>query len=239
LTDGVPRFAFIDPFGATKAPFALVRQLLASPLTEVLVNLDADGVGRILRAGDWAKHDLVLTSIFGDDTWKDELAAKDDFQTLCRQVLALYKKKLLAIPKVEFVWTFEMANKTDSIDYYLVFASRHPTGMRKMKESMKRIGQGREYRFCDAAAGQAHIDLFSDADMARASDLMRERFRGGTATYVDLDHFALTETSYLNPKKMVMRLEKLKVVEVVAKDGVNRRPNGFKEEEIEFVRFNP
>lgn len=239
LADGVPRFAFIDPFGPTKAPFTRVRQLLASPLAEVMVNLDADGIGRILRAGDWAKHESLLTSIFGDQSWRDELTAKDDFRTLCQQALALYKKKLLSVPKVEFVWSFEMAKKTDSIDYYLVFASRHPEGMRKMKESMKRIGQGDDYRFCDAAAGQAHIDLFSEADMARASDQMRERFRGKEATYRDLDHFALKETSYLNPKRMAMRLEKQKLVHVVAKDDVKRRPNGFKEEEVEFVRFNP
>jgi len=239
LADGIPRFAFIDPFGPTKASFARVRQLLASPLAEVLVNLDADGIGRILKAGDWSRHESLLTVIFGDESWRDELTATDDFRGLCRQVLALYRKKLLAIPRVEFVWSFEMAKKTDSIDYFLVFASRHPEGMRKMKESMKRIGQGDEYRFCDAAVGQEHIDLFSDADMDRASDQMREYFRGKHVAYRDLDLFALKETSYLNPKKMAMRLEKRGLIHVVAKDGVKRRPNGFKEEEIKVVRFDP
>jgi len=49
-----PRFAFADPFGATGAPFKIVEHLLGNPRAEVLVNLDANGIRRILDAGEAA-----------------------------------------------------------------------------------------------------------------------------------------------------------------------------------------
>jgi three-Cys-motif partner protein len=47
----LPLLAFIDPFGVKGFSFDSVRELLASPTSEVLLNFDADGVARILRAG--------------------------------------------------------------------------------------------------------------------------------------------------------------------------------------------
>ena len=52
-----PLFVFIDPFGATGAPFSVVREILKSGCSEVLINLDADGIARIYRAKDEAKHE--------------------------------------------------------------------------------------------------------------------------------------------------------------------------------------
>ena len=59
-----PLFVFIDPFGATGVPFSTVKQLLASPCSEVLLNLDADGIGRIFHAGERAAHEQNLNAIF-------------------------------------------------------------------------------------------------------------------------------------------------------------------------------
>ena len=38
-----PLFVFIDPFGATGAPFSAVSEILTSGCSEVLINVDADG----------------------------------------------------------------------------------------------------------------------------------------------------------------------------------------------------
>lgn len=46
----VPIFAFIDPFGATGLPFRAVANILTSPACEVLLNLDSDGVARLMAA---------------------------------------------------------------------------------------------------------------------------------------------------------------------------------------------
>ena len=55
-----PLFVFIDPFGATGVPFSTVAQLLRSPCSEVLINLDADGIARIFQAGESADHETNL-----------------------------------------------------------------------------------------------------------------------------------------------------------------------------------
>src|SRR3989442_14784866 len=45
-----PTFAFIDPFGATGLPFQVVAKILSYPSCEVLLNLDSDGVSRLISA---------------------------------------------------------------------------------------------------------------------------------------------------------------------------------------------
>jgi three-Cys-motif partner protein len=237
INDGAARFSFIDPFGAKGVPFSVVRQLLSSPLSEVMVNLDADGLGRIFEAGDWASHEKLLTSVFGDASWKTALTARGDFPQLCRQILDLYAGRLRSIPKVDFVWPFEMATKTGAIDYFLVFASRHPEGMRKMKQSMRRIGQGGEYRFCDASVGQVHFDLHSAQDLAIACDAVCRRFAGQRATYDDLDRFMLKETNYFDPKRTVITLEGEGRAVVSARPGVKRRKGSFVREDVAHVTF--
>src|SRR5579863_696602 len=42
-----PLFAFVDPFGPEGLSFATVKELLARPTCEVLVNLDSDGISRV------------------------------------------------------------------------------------------------------------------------------------------------------------------------------------------------
>jgi three-Cys-motif partner protein len=61
-----PLFVFIDPFGATGAPFSAVREILTSGCSEVLINVDADGIARIFHAKDKAtmkKYLLQYTAI--------------------------------------------------------------------------------------------------------------------------------------------------------------------------------
>jgi three-Cys-motif partner protein len=68
-----PLFAFIDPFGPSGMSFAVVKDLLSRRASEVLVNLDSDGVSRIYSAGENAGHKEVLTDVFGDNSWEFEL----------------------------------------------------------------------------------------------------------------------------------------------------------------------
>ncbi len=89
-----PLFVFIDPFGATGVPFSVVAELLKSPCSEVLINLDADGIARIFQAGESAAHEKNLNEIFAGDEWKPLFDAGDPFEVLCRKVLQLYKTKL-------------------------------------------------------------------------------------------------------------------------------------------------
>jgi three-Cys-motif partner protein len=228
-----PLFAFIDPFGATGVPFATVMELLKSPCSEVLINLDADGIARIFQAGQAADHEANLTVIFGDEEWKQTLSADDDFPTLCRKVLQLYKAKLKRLRNVRYCFSFEMRTSAYALNYHLVFASQHPLGLEKMKEAMKKIDQDGDYCFSDARANQPALFRFDDP--ASYCDSMSDHFRGKRAIYPDLRDYALNETPFLNPKSILKNLEDRNLIEVASRGP--RRKGTFNEEKLLYVQF--
>ena len=61
-----PLFVLIDPFGAKGAPYELVGDILSTRCSEVLINLDSDGLGRIYNAADRADHENIFETAFGD-----------------------------------------------------------------------------------------------------------------------------------------------------------------------------
>lgn len=228
-----PLFAFVDPFGAKGVPFADIKDLLSRESAEVLINFDSDGIGRIFRAKDAANHD-ILNEIFGDDSWKTELAKHRISHELYRGVLALYKQKLRALPKVRYVFAFEMRSAKNIIDYHLVFASQHPLGLEKMKEAMKKIAKNGDYCFSDAHLNQAAMFRFDDPS-AYSSQLF-EQFRDREAGYPELNDYALNETPFTNPKSMLKDLEGKGMIQVSSSDP-KRRKGTFNEENLIGITF--
>lgn len=231
-----PLFVFIDPFGATGAPFDTVADILQSRCSEVLINLDADGIGRILLAEARADHARKLTSIFGDESWKTALLAQNDFPTLCRQVLDLYKSKLQSIPRVKYVFPFAMRDTTDSTHYYLVFASQEPLGLKKMKEAMRRIDRSGSYCFTDGGVGQ-HV-LFRPDDPQVFAKQLHERFVGRVVLRDELCDIALLETPFTDPAPMLRELEQDAMIEVTSTNPKRRR-GSFNEDTLVSVTFLP
>ena len=229
-----PLFALIDPFGATGVPFAGIKDLLSRESSEVLINFDSDGIGRIFRAEKDANHEEILNEIFGDDSWKAALAKYRKTHELYRGVLALYKQKLLALPKVRYVFAFEMRSAKNTIDYHLVFASQHPLGLEKMKEAMKTIAKNGDYCFSDAHLNQAAMFRFDEP--SAYSPRFFEQFRGRVAKYPELNDYALNETPFTNPKSMLKDLEGRGMIQVSSSDP-KRRKGTFNEENLIGIAF--
>jgi three-Cys-motif partner protein len=230
-------FYFIDPFGPTPVPFSLVKELLANPKAEVFLNLDADGINRIFCAGDYAKAKPNLDSIFGDDLdWPKEFSSARTNQDRGRRSLKIYIENLKKIG-VEYRFSFEMRNKSDQLDYFLLFATHHPLGLVKMKEAMKRIAGNNSYQFSDGRIG--NLSLFEVDDEARFGDRMHKDFESKKATYPQLNDYALNETPFLNPKKMLARLEGEDKIITEARKNVTRRKGSFPEDKIESITFKP
>lgn len=97
-----PTFAFIDPFGATGLPFKVVSEILSYKSCEVLLNLDSDGISRLVAAQASAQNQAHLDVLFGDESWRVELDPKLPMQKLSAQVLALYKNRLKTVAKYVF-----------------------------------------------------------------------------------------------------------------------------------------
>jgi three-Cys-motif partner protein len=231
-----PLFVFIDPFGATGVPFNLVADILSSDCSEVLINLDADGIARIFKAEENPSRAEQLTAIFGDESWRTALQPHESFATLCRRVLELYKLKLRAIPNVRYVFAFEMRGAKDILNYHLVFASRSPLGLTKMKEAMKSIDQSGNYSFSDGAIGQNVLFRFDEP--AHFADVLHQRFVGQEVKYRQIDDFALNETPFINPKGMLRLLEKDGLL-LVQSSNPKRRRGYFNEATLESVTFLP
>jgi three-Cys-motif partner protein len=234
FTSDEPLFVFIDPFGATGVPFEVIANILASPCSEVLINLDADGIARIFAADYRANHEIVLNTLFGDDSWKMGLDYNCEFPALCQQVLVLYKTKLKALPRVKYTYSFEMRGPRNTLNYHLVFAGQNPLGLEKMKEAMRTIDQSGRYCFSDGNIGQA--TMFREDDPNIFAKLLYNRFLGTKVTYEILMDHALNETPFTNPKAMLRVLDSLDLLEVESTNPKRRRSD-FNERTTLSVRF--
>ena len=228
-----PLFVFADPFGATQVPFSSLANCMQSDTAELLINLDADGIGRIFAAGN-PKRDEQLTDLFGTTEWQQKLTARDP-KKLSVQILDLYKEQLRKLPGVDFVWSFAMRGRNDSINYHLVFATKHPLGMQKMKEAMKAIDSSGSFSFSDAHRDQQV--LFRDDDAAIYAKLLFDTFQDQEVHWEPVRNFALNETPFINPKAMLATLERHHKLEVETHGNVARKHGSFPEERIKLLRF--
>ena len=231
FTTADPLFVFIDPFGATGVPFENVAAVLGTPCSEVLINLDSDGIARNFMVAAGEARDKLLTTIFGDESWRQALTTAD-FKTLCQQVLGLYKQKLRAIRGVEYVFSFEMRGRKDTLNYHLVFASQNPLGLEKMKEAMRRIDNSGSYTFSDGHVNQ--ITMFRFDHPEDFAPKLHQQFIGHEVAYLPVATFALNETPFTNPIQMLRVLHERRQIEVTRYDP---KTKGFSGEHVRTIKF--
>ena len=229
-----PTFAFIDPFGATGLPFKIVADILGNRSCEVLLNLDSDGIGRLVAAQGFQKNQTNLDSIFGDCSWRTELDPTLPMARLSADVLRLYKRRLRTIPKVDYVFPFAMNSKEGQLNYHLVFASQVPLGLEKMKETMKAVDQSGSYSFSDDSVGQERFRFDVPGPFALK---MQAALGGAWRPCARFRDYALNETPFVNPKSMLAHLKKLGKVRVNWVGSASAR--GFPEAKIRSIWVEP
>jgi len=209
-----PTFAFIDPFGATGLPFRVVAEILSYPKCEVLLNLDSDGIGRVLTAQQFEKNQAHLDALFGDQSWKD-LDPSKPMATLAADVLALYKRRLRSLPDVEYVFAFAMNSREGQLNYHLVFA----------------VDKTGSYSFSDDSFAQTM--LFDFKAPAEWAVKMQSALSGSWRPYSDFQKYALNETPFINPKAMFKHLNGMGKLQVQWKGQPSK--TGFPEEKINSI----
>ncbi|MEX0643614.1 MAG: three-Cys-motif partner protein TcmP [Pirellulales bacterium] len=231
-----PLFVFIDPFG-TGAPFQDVSRLLSSERSEVLINLDADGLTRIAAAGKAANSDAVLADVFGMSDWAEHLDLTKAREDQCRQVLHIYKQQLFQ--HADYVFSFEMRDQHNLVSYYLVFASNHPLGLKKMKEAMGTIDKTGEYKFRDADEGQSRLFQFDRPDeWTEWAEKMFAICKGKRLEWDQLQRYVLNETPFINVSPLLKPMDDkgyLAKIEVVP--GAQRNKGQFTKEKVVAVQF--
>ena len=230
-----PLLIFADPFGGTDTPFCTIAECMKSDTAELLINLDADGISRIFAAESNNGREDQLTELFGGECWREKLTARNDMKKLSVQILDLYKERLRTLPGVKFIWSFGMRGKNDTLNYDLVFATKHPRGLEKMKEAMRRIDKTGNYSFSDAHVGQD--SLFTVDNEYLYAEKMLNAFCGETITLEDSYIFALNETPFLNSKAMLAKLQKNGCLIMESMPGQTVRAGTFPEGKVKSLFF--
>lgn len=130
-----PTLAFIDPFGWSQTPLALVQRLLANPRCEVLITFVYEELNRFASV---PLPNDPRDALFGTSRWRDVL-----LQSTARQrrdfLRDLYEQQLRTAARATYVRSFEMLNRHNATDLFLFFATNNQLGLRKMKEAMWQV----------------------------------------------------------------------------------------------------
>lgn len=226
----LPIFAFVDPFGFSGLPFAVISKLLKRPQGEVLVTLMAEFMNRFLTEAAVQKH---IVETFGtDEVLKFPGSVSDRMEALA----ALYQDQLSG--QARFVRRFEMRNEKDQPLYYLYFASSNRQGHIRMKEAMWRVDPLGEFRFSDASDPDQLVMYADQVDLPLAEALAK-RFAGRMVRGFDVRLHVEDETPYLNRHKTAalgrLEADRRLRVEGVQANGKKRRARSYPDEcEMQF-----
>jgi len=163
----MPTFAFIDPFGFKGIPFNLVERLLAVPSTEVFINVMLDSINRFVEHPDSNTQQHII-DMFGTNEVLDVIKSGENRFAVLR---FLYQEQLQKHAK--FVRFFEMRDYHNRIIYCLFFASNHPLGHVKMKETFWEIDPSSGFKFSDRTNPNQQVLFEIDPSNDLADDLIK------------------------------------------------------------------
>jgi len=190
----VPTFAFIDPFGYTKAPMSLAGQFLTFERCEALIFLPLSFIVRFVgREG----QEQAMNSLFGSERWREaiQLEGADRGAFL----LGLFEEQLGSQGKVEHVRSFALRT-ADGNDYRLVFASQHDKGLELIKDAMWSVDPVEGTRYIATRTDDGQEVLFTpDTDALDMSPLLahlRQKFGTDWFTIEQAKKATLLETPF-------------------------------------------
>ncbi len=186
-----PTFAFIDPFGFSGIPFALIERLLKRPKCEAFITFMVDAINRFL---EHPKDNVVrhIVETFGTE---EAIRIAEGAGDRVANLRKLYQSQLQKVAR--FVRYFEMRDRQDRTQYYLFFATNHELGHVKMKEAMWRVDPDGAFRFSDAT-NPNQLVLFEQDTTPNLVVELRRRFQGkGEVTGLAVLRFVENETAYL------------------------------------------
>lgn len=219
-----PTFAFVDPFGFSGVPFALLEKLLVNPKCEIFVTFMVDWMNRFLESPNEAIRDHIV-EFFGTS---DVLKVADLGTERKARLLEYYKERLST--KADYVREFEMRNEEGRVIYYLVFATKNSLGHLKMKEAMWRVDTYGDYRFSDKT-NPDQVVLFRLDHGTPLCNILFSKFTGRKIQVRDAIAFVCDVTPYIEkhvrPALKYAEERGMIVVDESKADGRKRRPGTF------------
>ena len=203
-----PTFAFIDPFGWSGVPMTTIRDLLSSNKCEVLFNFMYDSLNRFItdsRSGTINS----FNSLFGTESNEHMSAESLSGEQRKEFLVNLYKEQLRNIGGFRYVRSFELRNITRRrTQYCLMFGTRHPRGLKAMKEAMWSLDPVSGAYFQGFAGNQ--LMLFEPKpDTEPLKTALLDRFGNQSTSIEAIELFVVEETDYLTThyKRVLIELE--------------------------------
>lgn len=215
-----PVLAFIDPFGYSGIPMALMAEFVASPASEVFVNFMVGHVQRfIARDG----QESAMSSLFGIDreTILEGLDASG--QPRVEYLRDVYKSEMERQLGFRYVRGFEMKNITGNVGYYLFHGTNHPKGVELMKDAMWKADPTGGFSFSSRQAIDPQGTLDFEVDVSPCEDAIMRAFSGRkNVPGPEIKDWCVTGTDYL-PRHVTAALKSLEARRMIT---VHRPPNG-------------
>jgi three-Cys-motif partner protein len=209
-----PSFFMIDPFGFEGVPMSLVERISRQPRSEVLISFMYDSVTRWL--GD-PRNELNFDELFGTRAWRDARNMAD--ADIRRQYLLDLYVEQLRKNGWRYVRTFEMKDKGNRTEYFLVFGTNHLDGLRVMKDAMWKVDPSGQFMFSDATDRRQLTLIAPEPDFGQLKRLIWEHFsERAEFTIEELEEFVLVDTAFREThyKNQILRpAEKAGQLEVV------------------------
>jgi three-Cys-motif partner protein len=196
----LPTFAFVDPLGYEKTPFALLSDYRArlGRAAESMVYLPVDFMARFVGT-TITEH--ALDRLFGSrEAWTDIRSQGRPGSGVSRLLAEAYAELLRGEYELVSRFAVDPASRNR---YYLFFGTDHIDGLKAMKSAYWKVDpeDGRGYRQ-DIRAANGQIGLFEPANAAPKEPeedlpaLMRTHFGEADFSIEDAELFALTQTGF-------------------------------------------
>lgn len=186
----VPTFAFVDPFGYRDTAIGLTGRILSFPKCEVLIYVPLYNIARFVNEPG---QEMVLTSLYGDDSWKAarEVEGFEAKQDLLHDLFAAALGR-----HTKYVRSFEMLGRTTNSGYHLFFGTGSEQGLRQMKTAMWHVDPEHGARFRDSTNREQAVMFEFGPDLRPLLSLVRERFGTEPFTIEAAGYFTLAETPF-------------------------------------------
>jgi three-Cys-motif partner protein len=186
-----PSFVMVDPFGFEGVPMKLLQRIAAQPHNELLISFMYESVNR------WVSdpaNDGHFDDLFGCRDWRAvrRLSVPNSRREF---LLDLYVRQL-HLHGLKYIRHFEMRDRGNRTEYFLVFGTNNIEGLKVMKEAMWKEDPTGRFLFSDAT-NPAQLTLFRSApDYSQLASQVFQRFTKQTASIEEVELFVLEETAF-------------------------------------------
>ena len=209
-----PAFVMVDPFGFAGLPLDLLARVAYPQRSELLISFMYESIVRWRTQPQLAS---TLDGLFGCPDWRraDDLpdpAARKDF------LLNLYMRQLHEVAGMDYVRAFEMIDRGNHTEYFLIFATHHIDGLKAMKRAMWTVDPSGSFQFSDATVS-SQLALFSpEPDFDQLKRLMVPQFSGREVAVEEIELFVVRDTPFMEShfrRQILAPMEKAGQLEVV------------------------